>query len=193
MRAIEVFKARHAFAQEIFYEDLWADYDEATLRTPVHPTMNTLVWVMWHVARVEDAGVTRFVTGEDQLLYKESWNDQLGVSFTDFGFGSTRADMLAISKSVNLDALRDYGARVREYVLASVDALAPERLDEFLSEEEVRQVLITEGVGVERIHESTVPIYTGWTRLEALYHFSTTHYYWHGGEVRTIEGILRGA
>ena len=48
------------------------------------------------------------------------------------------------------------------------------------------------GVRATLLTDDTIPIYSGWTRLEALYHFSTTHYYWHGGEIRTLEGILRG-
>jgi len=193
MRAIDVFKARHQFAREIFYDDLWERYDEATLRTPAHPTTNTLLWLFWHIARVEDAGVTRFVTREEQVLHRDNWNAKLGTDVTHFGFGCTREKMLAVSAQLDVGAVRDYWHAVIEYVFAAVDRVPPETLDEVLSDEAVRVVLADEGVAPSaQVVAETVPIYSGWTRLEALYHFSTTHYYWHGGEVRTLEGILRG-
>lgn len=192
MRAIDVFKARHLFARDIFYDDLWDRYDETTLRTPAHPTANSLLWIFWHIARVEDAGVTRFVTKEAQLLHRDNWNAKLGTDITHFGFGSTQEEMLKVSAALDINAVRDYWNAVIAYVFAAVDTLSPETLDELLTDDEVRTVLSDEGVAPPRVLEETIPIYSGWTRLEALYHFSTTHYYWHGGEIRTLEGILRG-
>ena len=152
--------------------------------------MNSLAWVLWHVARVEDSGVMRFVTDDEQILHAGQWNARMQIDATHFGFGASRQEMLAISDAIDLAALREYGRTVREYTLNALDQLTPERLDEVLSEEEVRHVLFVEGMALPAMTEA-VPIYTGWTRLEALYHFSVTHYYWHGGEVRTIEGVIR--
>ena len=61
MRLKNVFKARHEFAREVFYNYLRENWSEDQLRKSVYPSMNSVVWVMWHVARVEDAGVMRFV------------------------------------------------------------------------------------------------------------------------------------
>lgn len=189
MRAIDVFKARHKFAREIFYDDLYGRYTEQQLRTPAHPNMNSLLWILWHVARVEDAGVTRFVTGDEQVLKSGNWNVKLGLDIEHFGFGSVNTEMLEISQKLNISAVREYANAVKDYTMQAVDKLTPERLDEVLSVDEVRRVLFVENVALPDLNELLF-IYPGWTRLEALYHFSMTHYYWHGGEVRTIESIL---
>ncbi|MEO1056465.1 MAG: DinB family protein [Actinomycetota bacterium] len=55
--------ARHRFAREIFYDELWNDWTEAQLRTPPHHTMNSLAWILWHVARIEDVGEVRTIEG----------------------------------------------------------------------------------------------------------------------------------
>jgi hypothetical protein len=190
VRAIDVFKARHRFAREIFYNDLRYNHDEHTLRTPPHPTTNSLIWVLWHVARVEDAGVTRFVTRDDQVLHSGDWNKRLRIDVEHFGFGAPREEMLQISQQIDIDALHNYWHAVIDYTMTALNALTPEILDEVLTEDEVRHVLFTEGVALPEMTEA-VSIYSGWTRLEALYHFSVTHYYWHGGEVRTLEGMIR--
>lgn len=191
MTEFAVFKARHQFARRIFYDALPSRYSETQLRTSPHPTMNSLAWIMWHVARVEDAGVTRFVTGEPQVLQTGHWGDRLNVTVLDNGFGATPDEMRATSQQIDLGALYAYWQAVIDYTLSALDRLTPERLAEVLAPEEVRSVLVIEGVGHPRTQEEAIPIYTGWTRREALYHFSVTHYYWHGGEVRTIEPLLK--
>lgn len=190
MQAIEVFRARHQFAREIFYDDLWGRYTDTQMRTPPHASMNSLVWVLWHVARVEDSGVNRFVTRTQQVLHRGNWNEQLGITTEHFGFGSTREEMLQISETIDIAALRAYWQAVVDDTMNAVGTLNVTQLDDVLSEDEVREVLFVEGVALPDMTEA-VPIYTGWTRLEALFHFSVTHYYWHGGEVRTLEGVLR--
>ncbi|MEO0561983.1 MAG: DinB family protein [Chloroflexota bacterium] len=187
----QVFKARHTFAREIFYDNLFGRWTDAQLRTPVHPSGNSLIWIIWHIARVEDSGVSRFVLGEEQLLHTGNWNAKLGLESERFGFGDSTDEMLMISQHVDIPALRDYWAAVIERTWHTVDTVTEVRLAEVLSEAEVRQVVIDEGVAPPNVQVEVIPIYTGWTRLEALYHFSMTHYYWHGGEVRTIEGVLR--
>lgn len=193
LRALAVFKARHQFATSIFYDALWEDYDEAQWRTPAHPSMNTLAWIMWHVARVEDAGVSRFVAQQPQLLDDGAWNERLGldVGLRHFGYQMTHEEMLALSASINLEALRLYQAAVAQHTFDLLETFTPELLDETLSQADVNHVLFQEGAAQAQSTD-LLGIYSGWTRLEALYHFSTTHYYWHGGEVRTIEGLLRG-
>ena len=35
---------------------------EEQLRCRPHPVLNSVAWVVWHIARAEDVGVNRFVT-----------------------------------------------------------------------------------------------------------------------------------
>jgi len=189
MRALAVFKARHQFAQEIFFDHLWDEYSEAQLRQSVRPSMNSLAWILWHVARVEDAGVNRFVTRGPQVFHEGGWKQKLKITVEHFGYEMTYAEMRDLSETIDLAAVRDYRQAVMEHVYGLLPQLTPEQLDETLSDAEVEAVMVMEAVGAP-ITGTNVP-YAGWTRLEALYHFSMTHYYWHGGEVRTIEGLLR--
>jgi len=190
-KALEVFKARHQFAQEIFYDHLWEEYTEAQLRQSVHPSMNSLAWILWHVARVEDAGVNRFVAHKPQVYHEGDWMKTLGITAEHFGYGMPETEMRELSETIKLDALRGYWNAVISNTFSVLDELTPERLDETLSLEEVAQVMIMEKVSTKQAG-TNVP-YAGWTRLEALFHFSMTHYYWHGGEVRTIEGLMKTA
>lgn len=50
--------------------------------------LNSLVWLLWHMARVEDVGVNLIVTAGQQVL-DEGWSSRLGVLRTDVGNGMT--------------------------------------------------------------------------------------------------------
>lgn len=191
MDVIDVFRERHRFAQEIFYDHLWHTYSEQQLREPPHPKLNSLAWFIWHIARVEDAGVSRFFARVPQVLDTGDWNTKLGVSRRDFGWGMSHQEMLDISRTINLLALRDYHQAVIEHVFNLLNRVDPNVYDEVLTTTEVTNVLLAEEVAAASNGEYLIPIYSGWTRIEALYHFSVTHYYWHGGDVRTLETLLQ--
>lgn len=192
MQLLDAFKARHRWAIDIFYGYLWDEYDEAAWRTPAHPKLNTLAWNVWHVARVEDAGVSRFVAQVPQLLDEGDWNPKLNLDLRlrNFGYQMTREQMLEVSEKVNLAALRDYFTAVGARTLTLIDDIAPETFAQQLSADEVSHVLFQEHAALAQSTD-LVAIYSAFTRLEALYHFSMTHYFWHGGEVRTIQGMMR--
>lgn len=162
MRSIDTFRPRYNFAYELFYQDLFERYTESQLRSTPHPTSNSLIWVLWHVARVEDSGVTRFVTGDEQVLITGGWQEKLGIKAAHYGFGSSREEMLEISRTVSVSAVEGYFNAVRHYTLSHLDQLKlnPKRLDEVLSEAEVYQVILVEGVALSHMTEA-VEVYTG--------------------------------
>ncbi|MEL6406660.1 MAG: DinB family protein [Chloroflexota bacterium] len=189
MSFFDVFKKRHQFARDIFYDYLFDEYTEAQLRAIPHESMNTLVWNMWHVARVEDSGVTRFVTGEEQVLKSGNWNAKMNIDIMSFGYGMSRDDMTRLSETINLEGLRGYWNAVIGFTFTALDSLTEDRLEEVITVAERDRILIDEEVGYEHVKEDNP--YAGMTRRDALYHFSVLHYYWHGGEVRTIQAWLR--
>lgn len=189
MRQLDTFKTRHLFAYDIFYAQLFDRYSDRQLREPAHPSANALIWIIWHVARVEDAGVTRFVTDEEQILTAEGWQERLNIDVSHYGYGAPRSEMLDMSESINIAAVQGYFEAVRRYTLAALEKMNQERLNEVISRQEVESVLFQEHVALPSM-TSVVDIYTDWTRMEALYHFSLLHYYWHGGEVRTLESLM---
>ncbi len=140
MNHLEVFLHEHA---SVHFKDgapsdmnvdwLLTDLDDRQIRARPHG-MNSIAWLLWHVARVEDACVSRVVMGQSQLL-DSGWVERLCVGRQESdGEGMTEAQVAALSESVDLTALRDYRNAVcrRTRVLAS--GLWPERWHEPLTE-----------------------------------------------------------
>src|SRR5215467_12053426 len=89
------------------------------MRVRPREDLNSLAWILWHVARTEDIMLGSVITGRAQVL-DEGWAGKLKVSRRDLGTGMTSADVSEITRQVDVAALRDYrdavGRRTREIV-----------------------------------------------------------------------------
>jgi hypothetical protein len=81
--------------------------------------MNSLVWLVWHMARAEDVFVNLVVARGDQVL-DEVWVKRLAVARWDIGTGMTEPEVTESSDQVNIAAVIRYrdavGQRSREFV-----------------------------------------------------------------------------
>jgi len=87
------------------------------LRSQPAPGANPLVWLIWHMARIEDVAANLFVAGRPQVL-DEAWMDRLSVSQHDVGTGMSDTDVVDVSAAIDVAALCAYrravGLRTRE-------------------------------------------------------------------------------
>jgi hypothetical protein len=146
MDAIEFFRLRYDNLHPGVWERVTRKLTEAQIRTRPHPAANTIAWQIWHMARCEDVGVSRFVVDRAQVLDDENWLPRLGVGRRDIGTGMTDPEVDALSARVDLDALRDYWAAVGRRTLQVVDDLDTARLADPIDRERLDRVLTDEGM-----------------------------------------------
>ncbi len=108
------------------------------MRVRPREDLNSLAWLMWHIARAEDIMANLVLNGRAQVL-DDGWLPRLKIARRDFGIGMTKPDVTELSAKVDVAALRDYrdavGRRTREIVGAygpkdwegEIDAAAVER------------------------------------------------------------------
>ncbi|MBN2501938.1 MAG: hypothetical protein JXB38_14245 [Anaerolineales bacterium] len=86
--AIELFLQQHTplHAPEIgeskypsFAAEVWADAAEALLRRIPRNGEHSVVWVMWHIARIEDVTMNMLVAGTPQLFMQDGWCERLHI------------------------------------------------------------------------------------------------------------------
>jgi hypothetical protein len=79
----------------------------------------TMAWVIWHIARIEDLTMGILVSGEDQL-FNEDWKKRMNAPITDTGNALDDEGIMKLSKSLQVEELLHYrsavGKRTRQIV-----------------------------------------------------------------------------
>lgn len=100
-------------------ERTFAGVSDAQMRVRPRPDLNSLAWLMFHIARAEDVLVNMTLDGRPQA-FDDGWTKRLGVTRRDFGIGMTSDEVTELSERIDLGALREYrdavGRRTREVV-----------------------------------------------------------------------------
>jgi hypothetical protein len=132
MTAAEFFLAQHArlHAADVadpasYWDRTLAGLTDAEMRARPAPGLNSVAWILWHVARTEDVTVNLVVTAGRQV-WGGAWATRLGVERADIGTGMTDAEVTELTRRLDLAAARAYrsavGRRTREVVSALPDA-----------------------------------------------------------------------
>ena len=102
-----------------FWDRVYGVTDDQLRARP--SAMNSMAWLLWHLARTEDVVVNLVVTAGRQV-FDDEWRQRLRVARADIGTAMTDAEVSALSVRIDLPAARAYrsavGRRTREVVRA---------------------------------------------------------------------------
>lgn len=185
----ELFFQRYDVLYNFWLEGVWEMVPEATLRERPHPRVNSIVWNLWHIARVEDAGINRFVTDGVQVFDNGGWGDRMNVPWRHHGSEMSFAEVDDLSARINIPALREYAGAVAEKTRAVVSHVSLADLGATLSRETAQKLIMNEGLAHSN-PEGFIENYTGWTKGKCLMNFALTHPYQHVGEIGVIASLL---
>jgi len=119
-------------------ERTFTGVSDEQMRVRPREDLNSLAWLMFHIARAEDIWINMLIAGRGQL-FDDGWPKRLGITRRDFGIGMTSAEVTDLTRSVDVGALREYrdavGRRTREIVTGfkpadwegAIDAAAVQR------------------------------------------------------------------
>src|SRR6266446_773486 len=86
-------------------ERTFAGLTDEQMRVRPREDLNSIAWLMWHIARAEDILVGQVVAGGAQL-FDEGWKKRLNVSRPDFGIGMTSPEVSELTRQIDVVALR---------------------------------------------------------------------------------------
>jgi len=142
--------------------------------------LNSLVWLLWHMARVEDVGVNLIVTAGQQVL-DEGWSSRLGIVRTDVGNGMAEDELTEFATSADVTAIRAYRDAVGRRTRDVVKTLGPASWAELVSPADVARV------------PDWFKAFVGQPRAFELGTSAITHNAIHLGEAVTIRSLVAGA
>lgn len=118
--AIQMFLTQHALlhssaidhsGQETLVDVMVKNLDEETYRKyPVHhpDTENSIVWHIWHIARIEDMTMNILVANNQQILFTDSWLEKMNIEYLHSGNDMISEDIAKLSLTIDFDSLLAY-------------------------------------------------------------------------------------
>jgi hypothetical protein len=148
--------------------------------------MNSLAWVIFHMARSEDIGVNVLVSGKPQV-FDDGWAPRLGLDFTHIGTGMSDDEVAGFTATLNIAELREYRASVGQRTREIVSAMRPEEWDEILGPEAMERMKAAGGIGPNAGWLEGV--FGGKSKALIMSHVGTGHNFWHLGEAMTLRSL----
>ena len=193
----DLFLREHAFVHsevvakaETFNIDyLLKEMTELQLRT-CPQGLNSLSWLFWHLARVEDGCVSCIVMGRPQLFDEEDWGAKMGVSRRDAGTGMSKDDVAEFSKKVDLATLWAYRNAVGRRTRAMVGELWPDLWTAPIEAANVRQAAAVGVISADAAVEME-DFLTSRSRESGLFWWGLNHTLMHLGQVTMVQSIVK--
>jgi hypothetical protein len=190
MDAATFFLLRHEPLHALMTDRIVADLTDAHFRARPHG-LNSIAWLLWHVARGEDIGVNRFAYDREQVLDEGDWVTRIGADRRDLGTAMTTDEVSAFSARVDVGALRAYWQAVGQRTRETVQREGTAGWSEIVDPARIRYVIREAGdYGPRVVADRTEAFYSGMTRGWAFAHLAMTHCYGHLGEAGVTRGVL---
>jgi hypothetical protein len=133
--AIPLFLDQHAMVHsaEVMKSKLWSfedellvDMSEAELRQIPVGQEHSIVWILFHLSRIEDIVLNMLIAGTDQLFGQEDWAGKMNVSILHSANRMDDESMDALSAQIDIACLRLYRTAVARRTVQIVQKLQAE-------------------------------------------------------------------
>lgn len=135
-----------------FEDELWEGMSEEAFRKS-HKGDQSIAWKLWHATRIEDITMNILIAGEPQIVYVGDWFEKMGITVHDTGNAMNEEEIGALSKSIDMQALREYRLAVGRKTRSIIESLKPEDLKLNIESSRLQRVLdegavVKEAMGV---------------------------------------------
>lgn len=189
MDAVQYFLPHHEITHVRWKKQLLDGLTDEQIRARPHPAVNSIAWLLWHMARTEDVGLSVFIACRPQLADDEGWFARLNVARRDIGTGMTDAEVVQLSTEIDLRALDAYWDAITRRTQCIVRDLGPAVLDEVVDPAYAHEAINRDGL----LQESQQWAIDGWTEGHTrgffLNYLAASHVSNHFGEARTARAL----
>ncbi len=105
----------------------------------------TIAWVIWHIARIEDL-TTGILINDGEQLFSDEWKKKLNSTITDTGNALTDEEIIELSKSLNIHELLQYRNEVGKRTRLIVKGLSSNDMKRKVSPKGLEKILHEGGV-----------------------------------------------
>lgn len=126
-----------------YSDEIFSGLSEEEFRFIPKSEDHSLIWIMWHISRIEDITMNILVAGGEQIYSREGWKTKLGSPLDHTGNGAPTKDINIISRILDPATLHLYRIAVGQgtrTVFSDMpssdlkDPVLPERLNRLIHE-----------------------------------------------------------
>ena len=135
--------------RKTFEDEVWEDLTEKAARTGLNKKKRTVLYGMWHSARIEDMTMNLLVAEKEQIIDREGWKDKLNATIYDTGNALNAEQILKFSKEISIENLKGYRNAVAKQTRAIVQSLTFADSKKKVSQEGLKRILELGGVVID--------------------------------------------
>lgn len=184
---IEFVLDAHKWVRGIFDKDILKYVPLERLGERPGRNTNSIAWVVWHLARLEDLVVNTFARGEAQVLTSGDWMSKVGLDEARIGNSMGDDEISEFGEAIDPQGLLDYWEAVCAATDAWVSSLDPSSLDQ-VPDVRANVAAAPDGApGAEEVYirgheKASIGYLIKWP--------FTLHGYIHLGEMFTLKGLM---
>lgn len=172
-------------------DEVLAGLTDSQVKAVPRPGENSIVWLLWHTARIEDMTMSCLVFEQSQVIQDPAWKERLALSSWDCGASMDEDEVARFSAQVSVQGLRDYRTAVGRNTLRGIARLCTEQIKEVVSADAIQQFR-REG-SISDKGSWLADYYTGRTKGFFLTRTATSHNFIHLNEAGRIRAsIVKG-
>lgn len=198
LHAIALFLDQHAMVHSAkmsasnswsFEDEVWQGLSETQVRCIPAKMEHSIVWLLWHMARIEDVTMNLLLAGSPQLFHQGQWAERLCVPNADTGNGWDVNAISTFSATIDVEALRDYRLAVGRSTRYQVQKLNP--LDLKHKVDPTRLAQVTAQGTVLDAGRGVIDYWAGLTLAGLLLMPPTRHNFLHLNEALRIKSVCQ--
>ncbi len=124
-----------------FEDEVWDGLNDFAFRTMPTAQDETIAWNLWHITRIEDITMNILVAGATQVINAKPWLKRMNVTACDTGNAMSDEEIVAFSRAIDRQALRDYRIAVGQKTRAIIGGLAAPDLKRKMEPDRLQRIL----------------------------------------------------
>ena len=156
-----------------FEDEVLDDLTEPAFRRIPEDEEHSIVWCIWHLARIEDTAMNYLVAGSPPVFETGKWSGRMGIPFRDAGNEMSEDELITLNTQIDLEALRAYRVAVGRRTQEIIESLSAENLKQKVDPARIQQVL---DAGAIKPESSYITDYWGKRDIRGLLLMPTTRH-----------------
>ena len=149
-KAVDLFLQQHAEVHSgimsavgslSFEDEVINDMTDKQIRCIPDRMDHSIVWILWHLARIEDVTMNMLVAGSKQVFDRGKWLGKLKVSLIHTGNAMSIREITELSNRIDIVQLRKYRVAVGRQTEKIVKQLDSAKIDQKVSSAQLDLIL----------------------------------------------------